>query len=106
MKAVERWNASLQRTLKLLNSGEGILSVNYIDLLFSEKNILPLFDKPGIDAVENIVESLIKARNFVLKKRTQKVTLTVEEFDSVKKHTKINLYDEVKENYNVLNQIK
>jgi len=75
VKAVERWNASLQRTLKLLNSGEGILSVNYIDLLFSEKNILPLFDKPGIDAVENIVESLIKARNFVLKKRTQKVTL-------------------------------
>jgi len=102
LKAVERWNQSLQNTLQQLKNGADIICIHYDDLVFTNKYIQPIFDRLGIPIDVNVLKALKYARKIAPVKKSAKGTLTENEVEFIKSNARFELYDEINSKYNIL----
>jgi hypothetical protein len=102
LKAVERWNQSLKHTLQQLKNGADIICIHYVDLLFTNKSIRPIFDRMDIPIDENVLSALDIARKIAPGKKSAKGTLTENEVEYIKNISRFEWYDEIHSTYNIL----
>ena len=102
LKAVKRWNQSLQHTLQHLKNSADIICIHYDDLLFTYKSIQPIFDRMDIPIDYNVLNSLANARKIAPEKKAAKGILTENEIEYIKNNARFDLYDEIHSKYNIL----
>jgi len=101
IKAVKRWNLSLQKTLHLINMGEPIICVKYEDLFFSDKPLDLVFKKLGLPIDENVLEQINIARGLSSSKKEKKGQLSKEEYDFVASRARFDLFETFDKYYNI-----